>query len=207
MSESLLPPWSEVAEYADWKGLLVGNGASIAIWPEFRYSSIYTVASKAIAHPLSRDDIKLFGAFKTQNFEQVLAALKTAGTVTDALGLDPSPLGERYDSIQRALFEAVHAVHVPWDDVSEAIIPALFTALRRYKYVYSTNYDLLLYWASMHQGGRRFLDYFWGDRKTFDLFDTEILDDASKLDPHLVHSWWHSPSAARLRSNSQGGCC
>ena len=109
------------------------------------------------------------------NPEQVLAGLKTAGLVTEALDLDPDDvLEERYDSIQRALFEAVHAVHVPWVAVAEEHVSRLFKILRRYRFVYSTNYDLLLYWASMDDGGTGFLDYFWGDGGTFDVFDTDI---------------------------------
>lgn len=171
-----LAPWSEVKEYADWTGLLVGNGASIAIWPDFRYGSLFEVAaSRDISHPLSTEDKTLFKAFDTKNFEQVLAALKTAGVVVDALELDEDDiLEERYESIQRALFDAVHAVHVAWDQVADPQIPDLFKILRRYRFVYSTNYDLLLYWASMERGGKRFLDYFWGPGTTFDVFDTEI---------------------------------
>ena len=65
-------------------------------------------------------------------------------------------------------------MHVPWDEVARTTIPQLFGALRAYRRVYSTNYDLLLYWASMERGGKQFLDYFWGDGNTFDVFDTEI---------------------------------
>jgi hypothetical protein len=154
----------------------VGNGASVAIWPEFRYSSLFEVAtSDRVDNPLSRDDRELFEAFDTTNFEQVLASLKTAAVVSEALSLDDEDvLEERYESIQRALFQAVHAVHVPWADVAETTTPHLYGALREYEYVYSTNYDLLLYWASMEEGGTGFLDYFWGGSKTFDIFDTEI---------------------------------
>jgi hypothetical protein len=171
-----LAPWKEVREYADWKGLLVGNGASVAIYPPFRYGSLYEIAASGqLSHPLSEDDQALFGIFATENFEQVLAGLKTAGLVTEALDLDPDDvLEERYDSIQRALFEAVHAVHVPWLAVAEEHVSRLFKILRRYRFVYSTNYDLLLYWASMDDGGTGFLDYFWGDGGTFDVFDTDI---------------------------------
>lgn len=171
-----LAPWSDVEEYADWTGLLVGNGASVAIHPEFRYSSLFDVArSDDVANPLSGADRGLFRTFRTTNFEQVLAALKTAGVVADALDLDENGvLAERYASIQRALFEAVHAVHVEWEQVADPQIPRLFEILRSYRFVYSTNYDLLLYWASMEKGGDGFLDYFWGDGCTFDVFDTEI---------------------------------
>lgn len=171
----LLPSWAEVSESADWSGLLVGNGSSISIWPSFRYDSLFGVAaSRQVPHPLAEEDARLFEAFETENFEQVLAALKTAGLVATALDLDVDTLEARYDSIQRALFEAVHAVHVPWEQVGVKTIPRLFEALREYKFVYSTNYDLLLFWASMERGGRKFLDYFWGNGTTFNPLDTKI---------------------------------
>jgi hypothetical protein len=174
-TDTLLPSWAEVNEYAEWTGVLVGNGASIAVWPEFRYGSLYGVAtSDAVSHPLTAEDIRLFEAFETENFEQILAALKTAGIVADALDLDVSTVEARYESAQRAMFEAVHAVHVPWEEVATNTIGRLFDALREYRYVYSTNYDLLLYWASMDRGGKLFLDYFWGEGKTFDGFNTAI---------------------------------
>jgi hypothetical protein len=170
-----LPPWSDVVDYADWTGLLVGNGGSIAVWPQFRYSSLFEVASSQdVQHPLSAEDGELFDALQTRNFEQVLAALKTAGVVATALNLERAVLQTRYESIQRALFEAVHNIHVPWDHVSSRAIPWLFTTLRDYRFVYSTNYDLILLWGSMHEGGEGFLDYFWGPGNTFDPFDTEI---------------------------------
>lgn len=173
--ERTLAPWSAVAEYANWTGILVGNGASIVVWPKFHYNSLFAVAtSEAVEHQLTDDDRALFDAFKTRNFEHVLASLKTAGQVAEALDVEFPVVEARYDSIQRGLFEAVHAVHVEWDYVSKRTIPELFEILRRYKYVYSTNYDLLLYWASMHEGGPPFLDYFWGENKSFEVTDTEI---------------------------------
>jgi Domain of unknown function (DUF4917) len=173
--DAALARWSDVAQGADWTGLLVGNGASIAVWPQFRYPSLFGVATSAdIEHPLTDEDRRLFTAFETENFEQVLAALNTAGVVADALGLGLDVLRDRYESIQRGLFEAVHAVHVPWDHVGTRAIPRLFDILRDYRFVYSTNYDLLLYWASMEKGGEGFLDYFWGPDGTFAAFDTGI---------------------------------
>lgn len=175
--DGALAPWAEVAEYTDWKGLLVGNGASMVVWPQFGYKTLFGVAtSSEVAHALTDDDKTLFAALHTENFEHVLASLKTAAVVNGALGIDRDALLARYDSTQRALFEAVHAVHVPWSMVGTRTTPALFKALRKYKFVYSTNYDLLLYWASMERGGTGFLDYFWAgaERDTFDVSDTDI---------------------------------
>lgn len=173
--DGTLASWEEVEESADWKGLLVGNGASMVVWPSFGYRSLFGIATSAdVSHSLTEDDESLFEAFNTTNFEHVLASLKTASVVNDALGIETDELAERYGSIQRALFEAVHAVHVPWDRVGTRTIPRLYKILRDYKFVYSTNYDLLLYWASMERGGKGFLDYFWGAGKTFAISDTEI---------------------------------
>jgi hypothetical protein len=173
--EAELPPWDDVAEYTDWTGLLVGNGASMVVWPQFGYTSLLEIAkSDKVQHPLTGDDENLFDALDTTNFEHVLASLKTAGIVNSALNIDADVLEERYESTQRALFDAVHAVHVPWEYVGRKTVPALFAALREYKFVYSTNYDLLLFWASMERGGAKFLDYFWGTGSTFDSSDTEI---------------------------------
>lgn len=169
-----LSPWSDVAVSAEWSGLLLGNGASIAVHDAFRYDSLFEVAEAGeVDHALQPEDIALFDAFGTTNFEQILSSLKTASRVLTALQSEEPALRERYDSIQRALFEAVHAVHVPWTDVCDQVIPRLHDTLRDYSWVYSTNYDLLAYWASMQEGGAGFLDFLWGGGNTrFEALDT-----------------------------------
>src|SRR5947208_1138255 len=62
-----LSSWGEVSDYADWTGLLVGNGASVAIWPEFRYGSLFNVATSGdVDHQLANEDQSLFDAFDTE---------------------------------------------------------------------------------------------------------------------------------------------
>jgi hypothetical protein len=175
----LLPTWDAIKREADWTGLLVGNGASIAVSPAFHYDSLYDIAgSGAGQHRLSEADVRLFDALETKNFERVLSSLKTTGLVGMALGLGiDSTLEVRYSSIQTALFDAVHTVHVPWEEVSRETVPSLFDTMREYRYVFSTNYDLLLYWAAMHDGGRGFLDFLWnGDRNEFSASRTSVFD-------------------------------
>jgi hypothetical protein len=170
-----LASWEEVASSAEWTGLLVGNGASVAIWAKFRYDSLFGVArSNEIGDPLSVEDLALVDAFNTTNFEHILASLKTARTVARALEVDVPQLSDRYRSVQRSLFESVHEVHVPWMELPNATSTTRYQALREYRFIYSTNYDLLLYWASMEEGGSGFLDFFWGPGVRFDPFDTEI---------------------------------
>jgi len=47
--------------------------------------------------------------------------------------------------------------------------------LRNYKYVYSTNYDLLIYWSVMQTGPAGFIDYFF--QREFDIQDTDVIDN------------------------------
>lgn len=52
--------------------------------------------------------------------------------------------------------------------------------LLNYEVLYSTNYDLLVYWARMSvEDGVGFKDYFWGPR--FDLSDTEISGKVARI--------------------------
>ena len=64
------------------RGLLIGNGTSIALWPHFRYASLYEMAKDASkSDHLTNREIGVFGALETQNFESVLSAMITAGKV------------------------------------------------------------------------------------------------------------------------------
>src|SRR6476469_8092263 len=135
--------WPDIA-HQRWNGILVGNGASRAVWDSFRYSSLLEKAkSQDIAHPLTGEDLHVFTELDTENFERVLAAVATSILVCRSYGRDIDDLRARYTSIRNALVEAVHAVHVPWTSVSDEIRTAIRTELRNYSFVYSTNYDLL----------------------------------------------------------------
>ena len=148
----------------DWKGLLLGNGASMAVSETFRYESLFQIASSGqVAAPLGAGDHALFDAFQTTNFELVLGGLKVAGVVCEATGQDISVIRTRYDAVQLALFQAIGPTHVSWDRVAANSLAPMRQELERYEFVYSTNYALLVYWAVMfeHDNGDGFKDFFW----------------------------------------------
>lgn len=179
-----LESWQELQiQYPNWDGILVGNGASRAVWDRFAYRSLYEQAcSSEIARPLSAADRALFSALKTENFEQVLFALRTAMVVERALGRNTSHLEAHYESVRQALIDAVHSVHVRRADIPDATLHAIRGALAEHRAVYSTNYDLLLYWAIMSKdGGNGFKDYFWGSRREFDVRNTELWGQATRV--------------------------
>lgn len=166
-----LDHWDNVRQQHGWASLLVGNGASRNVWARFAYASLYETACDGVDDPLTHEDQKLFDSFGTRNFEAVLTSLWMAGRVASVLGYDPDPIEERYESIRRALIQAVREVHVPWPRVPEPTLDAISAAMQRYERIYTTNYDLLLYWALMRNPDG-FRDYFWG-AGCFDATDTE----------------------------------
>jgi hypothetical protein len=187
-----LADWSKVVENdLRWNGILLGNGSSSAVWDGFSYPSLYERAcSGDVPNPLEAEDVALFEAFETRNFERVLGSLKTAGTVTRALGGSDAEIRDRYDHVQRALFEAVGSVHVPWDHVAGEPLIRIRRALRAYKAVFSTNYDLLAYWAIMHEHeGDGFKDLFWGDEHTFDPTNIDVSGNATLV--YYLHGGVH----------------
>jgi hypothetical protein len=162
-----LVSWNSIQSGYEWEGLLLGNGASIALWDGFAYKSLYKEAiSGRIDHPLSDTDREIFGSLgSTTNFERVLGAIGTAKMVATALGHPTRELTLRYKSVQRALIEAVTSTHVPWTLVPSRTLTKVRRALEFFEYVFTTNYDLLTYWAVMSKDrGAGFLDYFlYGD--------------------------------------------
>ena len=73
-----LPQWDSIA--GDFTGgLLVGNGASLAVSPSFGYESLLDVASgPGIEHPLTVADRSLFHLVNESDFEAVLRSLDNA---------------------------------------------------------------------------------------------------------------------------------
>jgi hypothetical protein len=154
--DTTLQDWNELAGES-WSGLLIGNGASIAVWPGFQYRSLFERAVEAGV--LDNEDGTLFDRLDTRNFEEVLSQLATARRVEEALGESSDHASERYDHIRDALISAVQAVHIRYGAVPESTLVHVKDYLKSYAHVYSTNYDLLLYWSMMREQDA-FDDYF-----------------------------------------------
>ena len=194
--------WEEIREKCDWTGILLGNGASIAVWDDFKYPSIYDKSqSDELDNPLSPDDLKLFETLSTTNFEQVLSYLIITKIINQALDIDITKILQRYTSIQQGLIEAVKAVHIPWDSIPSDVFENIRSELLNYRNVFSTNYDLLIYWSIMHEAKRGFKDCFWNE--SFDIGNTEIWDNATAV--YYLHGGLHLyrlPSGRTLKRRS-----
>lgn len=181
--------WKKIEHQFKRGGILIGNGFSCAVWDKFGYSSLFERASsdESIQHPLLAEDKRCFEVLNTRIFEIVLSNLANAHKLNDALGCSNSVAMERYRHIRNALGEAVRTVHVPWNVVPDDVLVKIREELLNYKFVYSTNYDLLIYWSVMHEkNGKDFVDFFWSRANelgcAFNLTDTSVWnDDATRL--------------------------
>jgi hypothetical protein len=163
--DGTLHDWNKIVDAEAWQALLLGNGLSINVWEPFGYRSLMDQAAKA---QLTDADRALFDG--TTNFERVLADVNTAVRVTEAVGVDADPLYERYRSIQRALGHAVRQVHLARAQVPTRTLATIRAVMEDSEWVFTTSYDLLIYWA-MGYGGRYrpFKDHFrYGGRCEFD---------------------------------------
>jgi hypothetical protein len=170
-----LSGWKDLRQRYEGGGLLLGNGASLALWDRFGYHSLYENA------PLEPADIAVFTASGTTNFELVLDALRLGEVACKAVGHNYQDVRDRYLSVRNALFEAVRRVHIPWEAVSEEIFRRIGREFRRYDRIFSTNYDLLAYWSIMHASSAHIRDYFWNADLSFDPTNTQISGSASTI--------------------------
>lgn len=153
----------------------------MAVWPRFGYHSLYEAAVGDLG-TLTPVDQAVFDALQTTNFEGVLRDLRTAAIVDGALGLDTTRQLERYASIRDALVAAVHAVHIPWPDVTEEALAQIKLELLRYDSIFTTNYDLLVCWAAMCDTvPGNIVDYFWSNPLVFDRLNVDVWGKVSKL--------------------------
>jgi hypothetical protein len=135
--------------------LLVGNGFSIACDPVFSYSSLFEAA---VNRGLSDRAQALFERLGSNNFEGVMRLLDDADWVARIYELigasDHSGLQEDVEVIKATLVETIASSHLEHSGlVSDAKKQAALAFLGGYHSVFTTNYDLLLYWTVMSAAG------------------------------------------------------
>lgn len=137
--------------------LLLGNGFSVSYDPKiFSYNALH----EFVKNLKDKDLSKILEVIETRNFEVIMQYLDNFAGLVDALGGDPK-LKKRVEDasakLKTSLLDAVKAMHpehvfkVP-EDQSSACATFLQHFLNTSGHIYSTNYDLLLYWVLMRNG-------------------------------------------------------
>lgn len=138
--------WQDISsDFSD--SILLGNGASISIHPNFNYSSLKAYACSEDL--LNTSVQRLFDYFKTDDFELILRLVWQATKVNEAFELTDNETENAYKHIRECLIRSVQAMHPPHMDIQDQI-PVITKFLGSFKTVLSLNYDLTLYWVMMH---------------------------------------------------------
>ena len=142
--------WSTIKEQFQGN-LLVGNGGSIALSRNFSYSSLYEHAKrKALLKP---EAIEIFDKFqkKYRDFERVLFSLWQADYINEKFKVEKSEsekVRSGYLKIRRSLIDAVKDIHPEFGELKSDLVN-VGRFITQFDNVFSLNYDLTLYWASL----------------------------------------------------------
>lgn len=151
--------WSEIKE--DFReGLILGNGASIALHECFTYQSLLKQAGKK--HFIEESVKDVFQHLHTKDFERVLRMLWHTSSINKALKIKDVKTRKAYKNLRVALVRTVRSIHPRYTQVSDSL-PQIAKFMKRFKMVVSLNYDLLVYWAMLLENTRhqnRFKDCF-----------------------------------------------
>lgn len=180
-----LSSWTELNDRHSCRALLLGNGASRAMWKPFGYFSLFEQAQQVRSRALGKSDQALFKALGTELFEPVLSMLNTTVRTNAALAISSTAPLNRYYAIKEALIHAMRSLHVPFALMPTPTLQALSDELRNYDRVFTSNYDLLCPWALEHapQGFARLFD----EEGFFDVRATG--DQGTRL--HYLHGGLH----------------
>ncbi len=195
MADFNILPFNEAIDQSNngKRHLMLGNGFSIALKPDiFTYDALYNDANfDSVPHAQA-----IFDALETRDFESVIKVLVNMSQVLRAYDDVPDGLIEQIradaEAIKTVLVNAIASRHPsrPYD-VSDEEYAACRQFLSHFvdNKIFTLNYDVLLYWAMMHED-------------TDDL--GKMCDDGfrtSEDDPDAAYVTWqdsHSPSVYYL---------
>jgi len=164
------------------KHLLFGNGFSMAYDKDiFSYNALSSFIEKT-GDPLIKD---LFQKLNTKNFELIMQQLDNFCEIAEVFSDDKTLVPKiklASEKLKNSLIDAVKELHpehvfkIP-ENKSQSCIKFLQEYLNKDGLVFSTNYDLLLYWVLMRNGAQNSIDGFGRDLET-------ELDDENYVDPN-----------------------
>lgn len=186
--DGTLDSWESIP--GSWPNILLGNGFSINIWNGFSYASLYDKACN-LGH-LNCSAQNIFREIKDYNFEKILRILYyaqlTNGIFNEKKAQDLAK--ETYNNVRKALISAVTNSHVSRAKIeSNNTLENLNQELSAYKKIFTTNYDLIPYWAISINDFRGFKDFFWEEGSMFSLDNVDVYGNSSLI--YYLHGALH----------------
>lgn len=155
------------------KNLLIGNGFSIGVSQNFSYNSLreFCQQNNYFVGVVN----ELFNEFNTNDFEFILNRLDIGLLVNRILRIDDGGLLlTRYKDIRETLIKAVRAIHPNYEDINYGWRDYVYNEFTKFEKIFTTNYDLLIYWVTSTHDYWKFRDYFWNSGCIFNLANTIV---------------------------------
>lgn len=157
------------------KHLLLGNGFSMS------YDSgifSYNALSKFLENLENYTLQKLFGIIKTSNFELLMVQLENVAKIAEVFGAEKGVVDKIHQAtttLKESLIEAIKELHPEHvfsisEEKSQACADFLNEYLSQEGNIFTTNYDLLLYWVLMRNQLDRIGDGFGRETDETDEF-------------------------------------
>jgi len=176
-----LPNYSEVVHYLDKKKrskhLLLGNGFSMAYDHKiFSYNALYEFIQNLEDKTLSI----LFNVINTKNFELVMQQLDNFIEIARAFDTSKDfieKLNKANETLRSSLIDSIkdlhpeHVFEVP-EQKSEKCFSFLDDYISKEGKVFTTNYDLLLYWVLMRNESKSAIDGFGREVENPEAYET-----------------------------------
>ena len=137
--------------------LLLGNGFSIGCDDKFGYDKLFRHAKE---HGLTPTALAVFERLGTNNFEGVMKLLEDTSWIVEEYKLlprasSPNPFDNDLSVVKSALISAITETHLDNSGkVADNRKHNCANFLSKYHNIFSTNYDLLLYWVEMSELSR-----------------------------------------------------
>ena len=167
------------------KHLLLGNGFSISCDPVFSYPNLFDYVKKA---GISQEAAKVFEYLGTNNFEGVMHLLENSDWVRRRYKLQykkgsKASIKKDLGAIKSALVQAIAESHLAHPGkIDNKRKDGCVKFLEPYHNIFTTNYDLLLYWVAMY--GNVTLQEHDGFRSSIDDPEAEYLVFQERLGQH-----------------------
>jgi len=162
------------------RNILIGNGLSISISNDFSYTSLREKVTNNSSPAVDR----LFKKLDTVDFEHLLRKVRDARDVMEAITDGQVIVSQAIsEEIRSKLIEAIQSMN-PRGPLDHGLDPQLLnTALKKYNSIFTTNYDIYLYWGRKGENSFNIIDFFFNDG----YFDRTVVDTRDRDAIYFLH--------------------
>lgn len=185
----------QVLEKTNKPHLLLGNGFSMAF--DKKRFSYTTLLESAIKEKIIKKEDPLYVLFQkitTADFESMMRILDESCKVLEIYKGDKKIIEQlRKDStnLKSFLVKIITNNHPPKStDLSEPQKTSCANFLKSFEKIYTINYDLLLYWATMHDKSMRFTDGY-GNTEDSIHKGYVVYNNSGSFNVHYLHGALH----------------